>query len=167
VTDDRVEDRGDHGFMVRFPQLGRRQIRNTLVPGGGDVGAAVGVLMGVEAASLAVMSALHLGGVLRGGSAPFRPGAAGLAELLIGLVLLAAILTLHYAPHRARPIALAALGFAILGFLVGLNFTVRSANTIDIAYHATVLPLLILTLALLLRRRHPEPAMPHSPLPTN
>ena len=46
---------------------------------------------------------------------------------------------------------LAALPFAIVGFLIGLSFTIRGGDAIDIAYHATVLPLLPLTLAVLLR----------------
>lgn len=127
------------------------------------MGKSVRVLLAVEAASLAVMSILHLGGGLHGDSAPFRPSAAGLAEAVIGLALVAAVSAQWYAPHRARPTALAAVGFAIIGFVVGLNFTVRGGQVIDIAYHATVLPMLVFTLILLLR---PQPktsgAGPHS-----
>jgi hypothetical protein len=43
--------------------------------------------------------------------------------------------------------------FAIVGFVVGLDFTVRGGAAIDIAYHATVLPLLLCTLAALLAPR--------------
>jgi hypothetical protein len=35
--------------------------------------------------------------------------------------------------------------------MIGLNFTVRGGDAIDIAYHAAVLPLLLITLAILLR----------------
>ena len=51
---------------------------------------------------------------------------------------------------RARTLAAAATGFAILGFVVGLTFSIRGGDTIDVAYHAAVLPLLLLTLAALL-----------------
>jgi hypothetical protein len=139
--------------MSRIPLPNPEQVRSHRVLQGGDVHAVVGVLMGVEAASLAVMSFLHLRGGLHGGSSPFRPSAAGIAEAIIGLALVAAVVTVWWAPHRARPIALGAVGFAIVGFVVGLNFTIRGGNATDIAYHATVLPVLVLTLVLLLRRQ--------------
>ncbi|MBV9050264.1 MAG: hypothetical protein JOY58_18495 [Solirubrobacterales bacterium] len=49
-------------------------------------------------------------------------------------------------PERGRRIALATLVFAILGFIVGLNCTVQGGDPIDVAYHATMLPLLVVTL---------------------
>jgi hypothetical protein len=113
----------------------------------------IATLMGLEAASLAVMSCLHLSGILAGGSRPFDRADAGIAEALICLALTAGALSLTRALPRARGVALATIGFAILGFLVGLSLTVQGGDAIDVAYHATVLPLLCLTLALLLRTR--------------
>ena len=52
-----------------------------------------------------------------------------------------------------REAALASVGFAIVGFCVGLSFTVRGAGAADIANPAAVLPLLLLMLAALLRQR--------------
>jgi multisubunit Na+/H+ antiporter MnhF subunit len=54
---------------------------------------------------------------------------------------------------RARPVALAATGFAIVGFLVGLSFTLAGGSAIDVAYHLSVLPLLLLILLGLTRSR--------------
>jgi hypothetical protein len=41
--------------------------------------------------------------------------------------------------------------FAIVGFAVGLSFTLRGGGTVDVVYHALMLPLLLLTLVVLLR----------------
>ena len=74
---------------------------------------------------------------------PFDPTAAGIAEAIIGLVLLAGIATLLRRSSNARAIALATVVFAIVGFIVGLTFTLRGGDAIDIASHATILPLLL------------------------
>jgi hypothetical protein len=55
------------------------------------------------------------------------------------------------APARARTVGLATTGFAIVGFLVGLNFTARGGHLPDVAYHITMLPVLIGSLIVLLR----------------
>jgi hypothetical protein len=112
-------------------------------------------LMGLEAASLAVMSSLHLTGTLAGGSKPFQANDAGIAEALICLALNAGAAAIARRWPNARAIALGTVAFAILGFLIGLNFTARGGDAIDIAYHATVLPLLLLTLFLVWRQAHP------------
>ncbi|HEX5120735.1 MAG TPA: hypothetical protein VFW65_36600 [Pseudonocardiaceae bacterium] len=108
-------------------------------------------LMVVEAVSLAVMSTLHLTGRLDDGSRPFQPSAAGIAEAIIAVVLFGAALTALFAPNQARPTALAAVGFAIAGFILGLTFTARGGSTADIAYHESVLPVLLVTMGLILR----------------
>jgi hypothetical protein len=91
------------------------------------------------------MSVLHLTGALAGGTKPFRPTDAGIAEAVICGVLLGGATALARDPLRGRLIALAALAFAILGVIAGLSFTVRGGGAIDIAYHATLLPLLLIT----------------------
>ncbi len=122
--------------------------------------------MGLEAASLAAMSALHLTGTLAGGAKPFQASHAGLAEALICVALTGGAIAQARGRPPGRSIATAALAFAILGFLVGLSFTVRGGDTIGVAYHATVLPLLLVTLVLLVldRRRRGAPA-PRRPFP--
>jgi hypothetical protein len=112
---------------------------------------AVAALMGFEAATLAAIAALHLGGVLADGSDPFDPFDAGVAEAVICVVLASGAAALLRRWPYARILALGAAAFAILGFGVGLNFTIRGGGAIDVAYHATVLPLLLVTLAALVR----------------
>ena len=53
--------------------------------------------------------------------------------------------------RRARTTALATTGFAILGFVVGLNITARGGDVPDLVYHAIMLPMLIFGLVLLVR----------------
>jgi glycerol uptake facilitator-like aquaporin len=109
--------------------------------------------MAVIAGSLGIMSYLHQAGVLTDGSPPFRSSDAGIAEAVIGVVLLAGALAVWRIPDRARPAALAAIGFALVGFVVGISITAASGAAVDIAYHATVLPILAVTMVLLLRSR--------------
>lgn len=112
-------------------------------------------LMAAEAASLAVMSVLHLTGRLDG-SKPFEPTRAGIAEAIIGVVLLAgALVLLRGRPHDSG-VALAANAFAAIGFVVGLTRTTQGGGAVDIAYHVAVLPLLLLTLVILLRSRRAQ-----------
>ena len=108
-------------------------------------------VMGFEALTLAVISPLHLSGVLGGGVKPFNPTAAGTAEAVIGVVLVLGALALGRASARGRDAAAAATAFAIIGFLVGLSFALRGGDAIDVAYHAVMLPLLLLTMVALLR----------------
>jgi hypothetical protein len=120
----------------------------------------IAILIGLEATTLAIMSVLHLSGTLAGGTRPFRPTDAGIAEAAICGVLLGGAAALVRYPLRGRAIALAALGFAIFGVLAGLGFTVRGGDAIDVAYHATLLPLLLITLLAMSKRL---PLRPHPP----
>jgi hypothetical protein len=94
-------------------------------------------LMGFVAATLVVMSALHLAGAT--GEGP----AAGIPEALIAVVLAVGALALG---RGARGVALGAVVFAVVGFGIGLSFTARDGSAADLAYHATMLPLLLLAL---------------------
>jgi hypothetical protein len=116
-------------------------------------GAGIALLMLFEAATLVMVASLHLGGILGEGSEPFDPIAAGIAEAIIAVALAAGAAALLRKSARAREIAVAASLFAIAGFVLGLTFTVRGGGAIDIAYHAAMLPLLLLTLIVLLRSR--------------
>jgi hypothetical protein len=108
--------------------------------------------MAAVAVSLGVMSYLHLrGGLGRNGSPPFSADPAGIAEAVIGVVLLAAAVVVLRVPERARATATAATAFAIAGFLLGLSLTVSGGDAVDIAYHSTVLPILIVIMVLIRR----------------
>ena len=133
-------------------------------PGNGGAGNGVrksaAALMAFAAATLAAVSPLHLTGVIGGTSGPYDPRAAGIAEAVIGAVLVAALIAAWRMPGQARPLAVAAVGFAIFGFLVGLSITARGGDAVDIAYHSAILPVLIVTFILLLRpgsRETPAP----------
>jgi hypothetical protein len=104
-----------------------------------------------ESTTLAVASALHLSGVVHGRSAPFNGIHAGAAEAVIGAVLAGAAIAMFRAPALARTIGLAATGFAIIGFLVGLRFTAFGGHIPDVAYHVILLPVLVASMIVLLR----------------
>ena len=111
----------------------------------------VALMTGVVAASLAVASTLHLSGSVSGRAKPFNPDAAGIAEAIIGVVLALAAVALWRSRDRARALGLSALGFAIAGFCLGLSITSRGGHWPDIAYHASVLPVLTVGFVALLR----------------
>jgi peptidoglycan/LPS O-acetylase OafA/YrhL len=112
------------------------------------------LLLAAVTASLAVASALHLSGQVTGRADLYDGQEAGLAELVIGLVLAAATIALWRKGSRAIRAALWATGFAIVGFCVGLTITAQAGHWPDIAYHVTVLPLLVLSFVTLLRAGH-------------
>jgi asparagine N-glycosylation enzyme membrane subunit Stt3 len=117
-------------------------------------------LMGVVAATLGVMSFLHLSGILGSGTRPFDRSDAGVAEAVICLALAYGAIRLQCGQPGARTVALAATGFAVVGFLVGLRFTLGGGAAIDVAYHLGALPILLITLASLLRIRARMPRAP-------
>jgi hypothetical protein len=131
-------------------------MRQSLTPkrfGGAGVIAGVATLMLVEAVSLGVASTLHLAGLVHGRGGNFNPDAAGTAEAIIGVVLAAAAVFMWRRPGPARTIGIAANGFALVGFLVGISETASGGDIPDITYHATVIPLLVAGLVLLIRSR--------------
>jgi hypothetical protein len=109
----------------------------------------IAALMAVQAVSLAVVSALHLSG-----TDGHDGTGAGTAEAVICVVLLGGTVAYQRASW-GKPAAIAATGFAIAGFCYGLSVTVRGGYLPDIVYHATVLPLLVLTLILIVRAKAP------------
>ena len=106
-------------------------------------------LMAFVAGTLGVVSGLHLAGAIAGASKSFDPQNAGVAEAVIGAVLAAGTLAVYRQHARARTIGLSALLFAIVGFIVGITITTRGGDAFDIAYHATMLPVLVATAWLL------------------
>jgi len=115
-------------------------------------------LLAFVAITLAVASVLHLSGQVHGRSEPFDPTDAGIAEAIIGVVLGAGAVVMLRSPARGRAVGLATIVFAIVGFLVGLTITIEGGAAPDIAYHCTILPLLILSLILLWLSRPRVPA---------
>lgn len=131
------------------------QVLPTTANNRGDTPASRGIaaLMAFEAATLAVMSTLHLAAVIHGGSKPFKADDAGIAEAIICVVLIGGASALVLAGRRGRSIALRATCFAVLGFIVGLTITVQGGGVLDVVYHATMLPVLAGTAILLARSR--------------
>lgn len=103
----------------------------------------LGALMGFEVATLVVASTLHLTGVLNGGKPPHGVNRAGIAEAIIAVALAGGALGLL---RGKRPVAIGTIVFAIAGFGVGLSMTAREGAPGDVAYHATMLPILFFTL---------------------
>jgi hypothetical protein len=104
------------------------------------------LLMGFVAATLGIMSALHFAGTFRGETdAP-----AGIPELIIGGVLVAGAMALLR--NGDSWAAVAALGFATAGFLLGLTITIERGAAVEVAYHAAALPALVFGFALATRR---------------
>lgn len=107
-------------------------------------------LIWFETATLAIVAPMHLAGLL-GNGPKLNPGAAGAAEAVIAVVLAAAAIAAWRMPAQARALTVGATCFAIVGFGLGLSITARSGDAFDVAYHAIMLPVLIVTLVLLLR----------------
>jgi hypothetical protein len=99
--------------------------------------------MAFVAGTLGVVSGLHLAGAIAGASKSFDPQKAGVAEAVIGTVLAAGTAAVYRQHVRARTIGLSALLFAIVGFVVGITITTQGGDAFDIAYHATMLPVLV------------------------
>jgi hypothetical protein len=115
--------------------------------------------MGFIAATLVVASFIHLVGDVQGRTDLYDPTDAGIAEAIIAGVLVAGIVGMIRSPRRARAIGITAVGFATIGFIVGLSITARSAHVPDITYHLSILPLLVVSLVVLVRAG-PAPVRP-------
>lgn len=101
------------------------------------------LVMLLVAGSLAVVSPLHLAGALGAHSASYNGTAAGVAEAIIGVGLVLGAAALWRNGSAGCGLAIAATVFAIAGFILGISITARSGYVPDIAYHASVLPVLV------------------------
>ena len=110
----------------------------------------IAAVLAVVAATLAVASVLHLTGNTTG-SAPFDADHAGIAEAVIGAVLLIGAGVMVRSRANARTAGLIATVFAIAGFGVGLSFTTRGGHAPDVAYHLVGLAVLVGCLVALVR----------------
>ena len=121
-----------------------------------------------EAATFGIASYLHLGGRIPLGFTAINGehfGRASVPEAIIGAVLTVAAVVVAVAPGRARTAAVGATSFAALGVLAGLGFVLASSRphiAADLAYHLTMLLVLLAGLAVLVRtgrgRRSGTPA---------
>jgi len=116
----------------------------------------IAALMTFVAVTLVLASAFHLTELAGAGSPPFSRSKAGVAEAIIAVVLLGGAMALR---RGSRSVALGSVVFAIAGFCVGLSMTVPGGTAADVAYHAAVLPVLLL-IAVGLVRLGPRPAPP-------
>jgi hypothetical protein len=118
------------------------------------------VVMLVEAATFGVASYLHLDGRIALGFTTITGehfGRASVPEAVIGAVLAVGAVVVAVAPGQARTAALGATGFAVLGVLVGLGFVLTSSRphiAVDLAYHLTMLLVLLAGLVVLVRTGH-------------
>ena len=109
----------------------------------------ISALIGFEALTLAVAAVIHLTGA---GSEPKATRAgAGIAEAIICVVLAFGAFSLLSELPWGRAAALGSTVFAIFGFVLGLTFTLRGGDGPDVAYHGTMLPILLFTAIALLR----------------
>jgi hypothetical protein len=105
------------------------------------------ILMWTEATSLAVVSPLHLSGLLEGGAR------AGIPEAIICAALVWGAGSVFYASPHWRAVSLGTTAFAIVGFAYGLSLTSRGGTLTNVVYHSAVLPLLVVTFGILLTAR--------------
>jgi hypothetical protein len=92
----------------------------------------------LEGASFALAGLVHFGVLARG----YEHGAAGIAESVIGAVLLMALGLSWVLPASTRSVGIAAQGFGLLGTLVGaftIAIGVGPRTVPDVVYHAAIL----------------------------
>jgi hypothetical protein len=116
---------------------------------------AIATLMVCETAALTLVSLVHFGVELRlGGMTVHDPfGGAAVPEAIIAAALACGALSVVTRRPAAWRVALGTTVFAVIGFIVGLRFTVLGAPPLrvgDVVYHVTGLTVLLLTTALLL-----------------
>jgi hypothetical protein len=106
-------------------------------------------LMAVAAVTLAAASAVHFGVVLPPRlSDPFR--GAAIPEAVVAAVLAGGLATVLSCRAVAWPVALGTTLFALLAVVYGLTVTVGGGRTGDVAYHLSLLAVLLAAAALLL-----------------
>jgi hypothetical protein len=113
---------------------------------------AIRLFLFFEGASFIGAALVHFGVLLRG----YEHSKAGTAESVIGTVLVAALAATWIRPQSTRKIGLAAQAFALFGTLVGLvtiaiGIGPRSAP--DLAYHTSIILVLITGLIVAARAR--------------
>lgn len=105
-----------------------------------------------DAATFVAAALIHFGTFLEG----YRHQDAGTAETVIAVVLLIGVILTWSRPPWARRAAIGAQAFAILGVLVGLltiAIGVGPRTALDITYHAGIVAVLAVGLAIAVRSR--------------
>src|SRR5262249_30948276 len=104
-----------------------------------------GALLGLAAGTLAVASLLHLGVAIPLGATTISDPFAGAAipEAVIAVVVAAGAVAALARLPVARWLAPAATAFAVAGTLYGLTVTLRRGEAGDIAYHLSLLTMLV------------------------
>ncbi|MBV9279733.1 MAG: hypothetical protein JOZ41_06605 [Chloroflexi bacterium] len=113
------------------------------------------LLLAVSAVTFWVASAIHFGVSVTLGVATVSDPFAGAAipEAVVGATVALGSLALWSGRSAGRGIALATTGFAILVTLYGLSVTLSGGRTADVAYHVSVLAVLLVSLGMLLGER--------------
>jgi hypothetical protein len=115
------------------------------------------IVMLAAAATFGIASYLHLDGRIPLGFTTITGehfGRASVPEAVIGAVLAVGAVVVAVAPGRARTAALGATGFAAVGVLAGIGFVLTSSRphiAADLAYHLTMLLVLLAGLVVLVR----------------
>ena len=113
---------------------------------------AVRLLLLLEGTSFVVAGLVHRGVFVLG----YEHHEASIAETVIGVVLLAGLSLTWILPARVRVLGLAAQAFALLGTLVGaftIAIGVGPRTPPDVAFHVSILVVLIAGLVLVTRTR--------------
>jgi len=118
---------------------------------------AAAVLLSAAAVTLTLASTLHLGVAIPLGVTTISDPFAGAAipEAVIAVVVAAGAMTMLVRLPAARWLAPAATLFALAGTLYGLTVTLRRAQAGDIAYHVTLLTMLVASAVLLMGTLRP------------
>lgn len=118
-------------------------------------------LMALAAVTLAIASVVHFGLVIPLGATTIHDPFAGAAipEAVIAAVVAIGVVGAALRRDAAWWLPLAATLFALLGVIVGMTFTVPAGRAGDIAYHGSLLAVLLAALVLQLATlRAPRPA---------
>ena len=104
----------------------------------------------IEGASFLTAALVHFGVIARG----YEHRRAGIAESVIGVVLLGGLVLITVQPAWNRKIGFGAQGFALLGTLVGITMVaigVGPRSVPDVIYHLAILIVLIVGLSVVAR----------------
>jgi hypothetical protein len=108
-------------------------------------------MLGLETAIFFVAALIHFEVLVDG----YPDREAGIAEMVIGTVLLAGLIYTFLAPEKTRATALIVQGFALAGAFVGLTLllTVGPATGLDVAIHVLMIVVLVAGLSISWRER--------------
>jgi hypothetical protein len=110
------------------------------------MGSRIRLMLGLETAIFFVAALIHFEALFEG----YPDREAGIAESVIGLVLLAGLVYVAMVPKHTRAVALVVQGFALAGTFVGLSllFTVGPITGLDVAIHLVMVAVLVMGLVL-------------------